>query len=229
MNLASIAREAKQEACRFETFRPVSGQKRPGAELPCKPRVASNGQFRDASMFHPNTERLIEYWRARKVNGASPARASINPGEFADLIPQVFILGRDASGSYPFRLVGGFVAELHNRDLRGDNVLELWTRDDRLAVQARLEIARAKAEPAVIPCDIDATGVASVGMEVAFLPLTTTGGEANRFLGLYQPVSMIQRLQGRPADQLSIRRAAEALGDHRPALRLVALEGRRLG
>jgi hypothetical protein len=180
-------------------------------------------------MFHPSTERLIEYWSARKVNGASPARASINPGEFADLIPQVFILGRDAPGDYPFRLVGGFLAELHRRDLRGDNALQLWTLDDRSALQARLEAARAEAEPAVILCDIDAAGVASVGMEVTFLPLTTTGGEANRFLGLYQPVSMIQRLQGRPADQLSIRRGAETPADTRPALRLVALEGRRLG
>lgn len=180
-------------------------------------------------MFHPNTERLIEYWSARKVNGANPTRASINPGEFADLLPQVFILGRDAAGSYPFRLVGDFVAELHRRDLRGDNALELWTRDDRPAVQARLESARAKAEPIVVPCDIDAASVASVGMEAVFLPLTTTGGEANRFLGLYQPVSMIHRPQGRPADQLSIRRGAEAQADNRPALRLVALEGRRLG
>ena len=180
-------------------------------------------------MFHPNTERLIEYWSARKANGASPSRSSINPGEFADLIPQVFIVGRDASGAYPFRLVGAFVTELHNRDLRGDNALELWSREDRVAVQARLEIARAKASPATIVADIDATGVASVGMEVTFLPLTTTGGEANRFLGLYQPIAMIQRLQGRAADQLSIRRQTEAPDDGRPGLRLVAVEGRRLG
>jgi hypothetical protein len=38
---------------------------------------------------------------------------------------------------------------------------------------------------------------------------------------------MMQRLMGRPADELTIRRDGEAFG--RPALRLVALEGRRLG
>ena len=73
-------------------------------------------------MFHPSTERLINYWSARKTGGAIPSRASINPGEFFELTPQVFILGRDGPGSYPFRLVGGFVAELHRRDLRGEDV-----------------------------------------------------------------------------------------------------------
>jgi hypothetical protein len=180
-------------------------------------------------MFHPSTERLIDYWTARKANGASPARAAINPGEFHDLTPQVFILGRDAPGAYPFRLVGGFVAELHRRDLRGDNLLDLWAQDSRSELQAQMEAARVKAEPVVITADIHATGVATVGMEVLFMPLVTAGGEVNRYLGLYQPIAMIQRLMGRQADQLSIRREGEAFGEARPALRLVALEGRRLG
>lgn len=179
-------------------------------------------------MFHPSTERLIDYWSARKVGGASPARASINPGEFFELAPQVFILGRDAPGAYPFRLVGGFVAQLHNRDLRGDNLLDLWAKESRAELQSKLEAARANSEAVIITADIHATGVATVGMEVVFMPLTTAGGEVDRFLGLYQPIAMIQRLMGRTADQLTIRREGEASGDARPALRLVALEGRRL-
>jgi hypothetical protein len=179
-------------------------------------------------MFHPSTERLINYWTARKAGGASPARASINPGEFFDLTPQVFILGRDGPGSYPFRLVGGFVTELHRRDLRGDNVLDLWGKDSRAELQRLLETARAEARPVVVTADIHATGVATVGMEVLFMPLTTADGEVNRYLGLYQPIAMIQRLMGRTADQLSIRREGEAFGEGRPALRLVALEGRRI-
>lgn len=179
-------------------------------------------------MFHPSTERLIDYWSARKVGGASPSRASINPGEFFELTPQVFILGRDAAGSYPFRLVGGFVTELHRRDLRGDNLLDLWGKDSRAELQHLLETARATAQPVVVTADIHATGVATVGMEVLFMPLTTADGEVNRFLGLYQPIAMIQRLMGRTADQLSIRRPGDTAYEARPNLRLVALEGRRL-
>ncbi len=179
-------------------------------------------------MFHPSTERLINYWTARKTGGATPARASINPGEFFELTPQVFILGRDGPGSYPFRLVGGFVAELHRRDLRGDNLLDLWGKDSRVELQRLLETARAESSPVVVTADIHATGVATVGMEVLFMPLTTADGEVNRFLGLYQPIAMIQRLMGRTADQLTIRRDGETFGERRPGLRLVAIEGRRI-
>ena len=180
-------------------------------------------------MFHPSTERLIEYWSARKTAGRIPARASINPGDFPDLLPQVFILGRDAPGAYPFRLAGGLLAELHRRDLRGDNLLDLWTPASRQELTETIEAARAAGDPAVTTADIHATGVATVGMEVLFLPLTTTGGEVDRFLGLYQPIAMMQRLMGRPADALSIRRDGQPFGAERPPLKLVALEGRRLG
>ena len=63
-------------------------------------------------MFHPSTERLIDYWRSKAVNAAMPARAAVNPADFLDLLPQVFILGRDGKGRYPVRLAGGFVADL---------------------------------------------------------------------------------------------------------------------
>lgn len=179
-------------------------------------------------MFHSSTERLIEYWSGRKAQGRVPARASINPGDFPELLPQVFILGRDTAGVYPFRLVGGFLSELHRRDMRGDNALDLWAPGDRAELRDSLEHARAAGEPLVVTADIYAPGVASVGMEVTFLPLTTSDGEVSRFLGLYQPISMVARLMGQAAERLSIRRA-EAAPAPRPALRLVALEGRRLG
>lgn len=178
-------------------------------------------------MFHPSTERLIEYWSARKVGGRVPARASINPGEFAELAPQAFVLGREGMGAYPVRLTGAFVSELHQRDLRGDNMLDLWAADSRPELRQGLEAARAAGEPLVICADIHAADVATVGMEVAFMPLSTSGGEVNRFLGLYQPIAMVARLEGRPVNMLTIRRTGAESA--RPALRLVALEGRRLG
>ena len=46
-------------------------------------------------MFHPSTERLIDYWRDKKGEAALPRRTDVNPGDFLELLPQVFILGRD--------------------------------------------------------------------------------------------------------------------------------------
>lgn len=181
-------------------------------------------------MFHPSTQRLIDYWRGRSVNDAAPFRASINPGDFLDLLPQVFILGREGTGRYPMRLAGGFITDLHARDLRGEDALGLWALSHRLEVKSALEVARRRAEPVVVTADIRAVGAPSVGMEVLFAPLASADGQVNRLLGLYQPIAMMQRLMGRPASELGVR-AIQSLGpanEESPRLRLATLHGRRI-
>ncbi|WP_341871563.1 PAS domain-containing protein [Caulobacter radicis] len=179
------------------------------------------------TMFHPSTERLIDYWRNRAGDGRMPARASVDPGDFLDLLPQVFILGR-GNGRYPFRLAGGFVTDLHARDLRGEDQLSMWALSHRLEVKSALEVARRRGEPVVVTADIRAHGVASVGMEVLLAPMTGASGEADRFLGLYQPIAMMQRLMGRPAYELGVRRiqALAPTNAEAPRLRLASLDGR---
>ncbi|MDB5432038.1 MAG: hypothetical protein JWP35_3154 [Caulobacter sp.] len=177
-------------------------------------------------MAHPNTDRLIDYWRQRRGAREAPTRASIDPTHFTDLLPQIFIAGVASLGNYPLRLSGGFVTELHGRDLRAENLVTLWSHADRARLQSGIEIARRRAEPFVVEADIHAEGVPTVGLEVLFAPLLGPSGETDRILGLYQPLSMISRLQGRPAQTLAIRAMAPAAGPERPALRLAAIDGR---
>jgi hypothetical protein len=177
-------------------------------------------------MAHPNTDRLIDYWRERRGPRAAPTRASIDPTHFTDLLPQVFIAGAASLGNYPFRLAGGFVSELHGRDLRAENLVSLWGQDDRHRLTSAIEIARRRAEPFVVEADIHADGVPPLGMEVLFAPLISPSGETDRILGLYQPLGMTARLQGQRALRLSIRAMAPAAGPERPRLRLATLDGR---
>jgi hypothetical protein len=181
-------------------------------------------------MFHHSTERLIDYWRARQRDEAAPSRATINPGDFLDLLPQVFILGRERAGVYPVRLAGAFVSDLHGRDLRGEDSLGFWALSRRLEVKGALETARRCAEPLVIEADIRAHGAPTVGLEVMLAPLTGADGAVDRYLGFYQPVAMMQRLMGQPAFELSVRHI-HGLGpanEEAPRLRLAALDGRRI-
>lgn len=180
-------------------------------------------------MFHPSTERLIDYWRDRKGDTALPRRSDINPGDFLELLPQVFVVGREG-GRLPFRLAGGFVSELHARDLRGHDALSLWALAHRLELKSALDVARKRRTPMVVIADIRAHGVPSVGMEVLFAPLRGANGETDRFLGLYQPVAMMARLMGRPASELAVREIKPLGDDNRdlPRLRLATLDGRRI-
>lgn len=182
------------------------------------------------SMFHSNTELLIDYWRARAGDGGLPARSSISPGDFADLLPQVFVLGRARSGIYPIRLAGGFVADLHQRDLRQANALSLWSERDRSRLQTAIEETRLKPEPLVATAEALTTDRTSIGMEVLFAPLADANGEPVRFIGLYQPLSMVARLAGRPVLELSVRhlRRASVANSQAPRIRLATLDGRRI-
>ena len=65
--------------------------------------------------------------------------------------------------------------------------------------------------------------------------MISRAGRVDRFLGLYQPVSPLQRLCGRPVARLTVQRVLtlsqddEASRPHLfPQLRLAAVDGRRI-
>jgi hypothetical protein len=159
-----------------------------------------------------------------------PPRSAVDPTDFLNLLPQVFILGRRGPGQYHFRLVGGFIADLHGRDLRQDNLLRLWQADDRSQVQTALEAIRRRAEPLVIDCDAHPQAGPAMHMEITFAPLTGAGGDVDRIIGLYQPLSPVRGLMGQAALSLSVRAMSTsgAVQAEFPRLRLAAADGKRI-
>lgn len=180
-------------------------------------------------MFHSNTELLIDYWRGQRRDDALPARADVDPAQFAPLLPQVFIAGRRSSGVYPLRLVGEFIVDLHGRALRGDDHALFWSPGHRLELQLALERALRHPEPVVISAEGRTDEAVDLRLEVLFAPLAGPDGVPDRFLGLYQPTSSVAVLRGRPVRELMIRAVG---GLERsmvtPRLRLAALDGRHI-
>jgi hypothetical protein len=181
------------------------------------------------SKFHSNTERLIDYWRSRGGEAGLPTRMAVNPADFSEIMSQVFILGRVATGIYPIRLAGGFVADLHQRDLRQQNALSLFRERDRLDLKAALETGRRRPEPVVATVDVLTDGPV-LPMEILFAPLAAAEGSPERYLGLYQPLGMVARLRGLPALQLALRDVVNMspANEVSPRLRLATLDGRRI-
>ena len=181
-------------------------------------------------MFHSNTEQLIDYWRG--VKGVAPVamRSSINPTEFAHLLPQVFMLGRRGAGQYHFRLAGGFITDLHGRDLRDEELLRLWSPEDRMQLQLALELARRKPDPLVVYAEAHTEMGAVLSLEIMMTPLAGPGGEVDRIMGFYQPTSPVATLMGQPVKALSLVsiRTVGAEGVGLPHLRLATVDGRRV-
>jgi hypothetical protein len=181
------------------------------------------------SMFHSTTQRLLDYWQSRRMGGSAPARSAVDPAAFSELMPQAFILGRAYAGVYPVRLAGGFVTDLHGRDLRRANGLSLWADRDRSRLQASLEEIRRRPDPLVALADAAFEG-GRIGVEVLFAPLIGPDGDVDRFLGLYQPLGMTARLQGQAVTTLSLKALmlAGAANEEVPRLRLATLDGRHV-
>jgi hypothetical protein len=181
-------------------------------------------------VFHTNTEQLIDYWHSRRIGPMAPARARIDPADFINVLPQIFILGRRAFGDFGFRLVGDLLSDLHDRDLRDENLLNLWEPEDRAPLQMALETIRRRAEPLVIDCDAWPEFGLPMRMEVMLAPLTGRSGDVDRMIGLYQPLAPAAVLMGRRAATLSIRSilSGAGAGEELPQMRLAAVNGRRI-
>jgi hypothetical protein len=178
-------------------------------------------------MFHSNTELLIDYWRAKRGDDVLPARTDIDPADFAHLLPQTFIVGRLGPGVYPVRLAGEFIIDLHGRGIRGDNILNLWSRLHRVELQSALEGVRRQPTPLVISADTRTDEGLGPRFEVLFAPLSGATGAVDRFIGLYQPTSAVHVLRGRAVRELLIRAVGGVDLRATPRLRLAALDGRR--
>jgi hypothetical protein len=180
--------------------------------------------------FHSNTERLVAYWQAMRGEAVLPPRTAIDPSAFADLLPQVFMLEREGPGRYRFRLSGGFVADLHGRELKGEQALPLWASRDRSKVQAAVELSRANADPVVIVTQVKAQGIDPFPMEVLVAPLAGPHGEADRFIGLYQPTATVGSLEEGVHRELAaegVLSTASSL-ELEPRLRLAVINGRQI-
>lgn len=193
-------------------------------------------------MFHANTQRLIEDWRACRGARFAPDRADISPAEFREVLPQMFILGREGAGPEAFRLAGGLLVDLHDRDLRGVSFLSLWPQPDRGIVAEAMDQARRTGAPTVLEASAWSGEGYEVRLEIVLAPLVGPSGEVDRVLGLYQPTSSVRRLMGQPVLELTLRdvkpagQTAPASAEprrearaERPRLRLAAVDGQLLG
>ena len=185
-------------------------------------------------MSHSNTQRLTDYWRARRGVRMAPLRASVDPADFADLLPQVFILGRLSPGRFVFRLSGALLGDLHDRNLRQSEFGPLWATADRPQLGSAMESALRRGQALVIEAEGHTRSDKSAELEILLAPMTSTGEEVDRFLGLYQPTSALSRLRDEPIGRLSIKQilpvSQHADGQAQPLapLRLAAVHGRRI-
>lgn len=187
-------------------------------------------------MPHANTQLLIDEWRRQKSGESPPLRTSISPVAFGPLLPQLFLLGTERVGLEEVRLAGGLIADLHGRDLRGADFFELWSRQDRQRVRMAFTMARSASMPVILNAAATSVQGIEIALEITLAPLMGASGLPDRTIGLYQPLTPVSALMGRPVSQMRLV-SVEATGagdvrvetSPRAHLRLVVDNSRTLG
>lgn len=176
-------------------------------------------------MFHSNTQGLIDHWRALRSGDEAPARETLDPSDIAEILTQVFLVGR-ATPALPFRLAGGLLTDLHGRSLRGEAFLDLWDEASRDSAREAALMAVRDREPVVVYADARAAG-GLLRLEIMLAPLSGPSGSPDRMLGFYQPLQSLAVLQGEPVGPLTHRFAVRlgAVNRDRPRLRLATVDG----
>ena len=181
-------------------------------------------------MFHNNTQRLIDLWSELKGVGPAPLRSRFDPTAFGGSLPQAFMLAR--TPGLPFRLAGALLEDVHGRPLHGESFLSLWAPDSRAAVRDAAVAAIRGVSPAILYAEGRTDHDRRAGFEMTIAPLTGPDAKIDRLVGLCQPISALVRLHEETVielqHRLTVYAGASRPGGVGPALRLAAVDGRRI-
>jgi len=134
-------------------------------------------EFDPAVIQAPALCRLHAYWESRRAGRAMPARADIDPTDFAWALGAVSLMERLADGDYLFRVDATTTAELFAIDMTGRRLSLYPDAPVRAMMQATLDDVVAARAPMLVYRDF-IFNRAPRRYELLLLPLSAGGGAA---------------------------------------------------
>ncbi len=180
----------------------------------CSGKLAGHRDTQGINVRHNKTKQLLDYWLDlfSQCNGPVggnqpinwPDRTSVQPAQCRSLLGDMFIL-ETLGTSTRYRLAGTKLCSLYGRELKQEKFSEIFDLRDRRSAEnwvSRLSID----EQVVLICSIAETKAQElVNLETLLLPLSNSGGEGRRVLGITVPHGTgANRVQG-PVETQSIR------------------------
>ncbi|MBL8552585.1 MAG: PAS domain-containing protein [Hyphomonadaceae bacterium] len=137
--------------------------------------------------FHPDTRALLQYGRAL-AGGPSPPHA----GGADAVVERLFVLehipAKEGWGRLSIRSFGQELIALFGRDLKETDFADLWLKGDLALLNAFLAACAGAGEPGILRVAAEAETGDRLGAEVLLTPLAPIPSQAERYLGLFQPL-----------------------------------------
>ncbi len=134
-------------------------------------------------MQQQTVRQLYAYWDTIRNGRIAPQRSEIEPSRIANLLCETFIVERRGPLHFRFRLAGTRICDQFGRELRGADVLSLWSNEDRGALASLL---RSIVDDGAVG---NGTFSARTGtgrqaaFEIVLLPVINRGAAIDRILG----------------------------------------------
>jgi hypothetical protein len=149
--------------------------------------------------FHPDTRALLSYGRALSGIGTTPPG-----GGAASLAGRLFVIDRLVSGRLQVRTFGSELVTLFGSDLRDSDLRALFLPADQTLLAAFVAAVEAVNEPGVLRAVAETGDGRRLGAELLLTPLRSEGQQADRLLGLFQPLGGESLLDGRPLKRVKL-------------------------
>lgn len=134
-------------------------------------------------MKHTTTRELYEYWNRVRGNERAPLRSAIEPSDIRQILGEMFILEVLERDNYLIRLAGTRVCALYCREIKGANLLDLWSGEDRHAMAMLAAAVSEDGAAAVVTITAETARDQEVACELILLPLRHGGPTFDRVLG----------------------------------------------
>ena len=134
-------------------------------------------------MLQRTNEQLFSYWDAIRGDRIAPNRFEIEPSDIAGLLAEAFIIDCSGASTYRFRLAGTQICEQIGRELRGEELLDLWQGEDREAMAGLLHGVVQDGSVGIARFAAIADQERSAQFELTLMPLIHSSQTINRILG----------------------------------------------
>ncbi len=174
---AACAREPEKDAKSVPFLHAESGA---GTYLRRRGRHNETGR---QGMKHSTTRELYDYWSRVRGNERAPLRSAIEPSDIRHILGEMFILEVLERDSYYVRLAGTRICALYCREIKGTNLLDLWSGEDRQAMATLCAAVSEDGAAAVVTISARTARDQEVACELILLPLRHGGPNFDRVLG----------------------------------------------
>lgn len=139
-------------------------------------------------MRHETSKKIFSYWDRLRKNRPAPDRCEIEPSDIRDILGDTFILEIDRNfKTISFRLAGTRLCGAYGRELKGVGFLGLWSEEDNLTVFNAVRQVYQEFKACTIGAIAQTAGNKFVEYEILMLPLSTSGADGVRILGVATP------------------------------------------